>query len=73
MRSLPEGYVPSPVDPSTQAAQALVVVFAFIALPAAWWLVVVPTSRKKLATDKRKGASLQSTIPVLWVDHAINR
>lgn len=51
-------YTPSPLDPSMQAAQTAVVLFALVALPATWWLIVVPTSRKKLATDKRKGAHL---------------
>lgn len=51
-------YVPSPLDPSTQAAQVGVILFIASALPAAWWLIVVPTSRKKLARDKRKGANV---------------
>eukprot|EP00892_Ulva_mutabilis_P001296 jgi/Ulvmu1/11167/UM072_0003.1 len=48
-------YVPSPLDPSVAASQISVIVFIATALPAAWWLIVVPTSRKKLAKDKRKG------------------
>ena len=50
-----DAYVPSPLDPTVQAAQAAVALFALVALPTIWWTIVVPTSRKKLATDKRKG------------------
>lgn len=53
-------YVPSPLDPSVVAAQVAVILFIAAALPTAWWLVVVPTSRKKLATDKRRGTQLPS-------------
>lgn len=49
-------YVPSPLDPSVAAAQVAVILFIATALPAAWWLIVVPTSRGKLAKDKRRGA-----------------
>ena len=59
LRIYTRAYTPSPMDPSMQAAQTAVVAFALFALPVTWWLIVVPTSRKKLATDKRKGACLQ--------------
>jgi hypothetical protein len=49
-------YVPSPLDPALQASQTAVAVFIVSCLPAAWWLIVVPSSRKKLARDKRRGA-----------------
>lgn len=63
-------YVPSPLDPSVVAAQVAVILFIAAALPTAWWLIVVPTSRKKLATDKRRGAK-QPSADVLDGDHRI--
>lgn len=48
-------YVPSPLDPTIQAAQlgSAVAVFSLLFV---WWGVVVPSARKKLSKDKRKGA-----------------
>lgn len=57
------GYVPSPLDPNMQVAQSAVVAFALMALPAAWWFIVVPTSRRKLATGKRRGVPYCLTWP----------
>lgn len=64
-------YVPSPLDPTIQAAQLGSAVAAF-SLLFVWWYVVVPSARKKLSKDKRKGTPLLLPVDFCFQEQCFN-